>query len=297
MQEVQGHTTQEGVTQNIWDSIKTFLDLGFHFGSEEHRIHLTLGAVILIIISFIIVKYALKFLRRIVSRRLDETDKNRFTGIFSFLRYLIYIIVIIVVLKSSGVDVTVLLTASAALFVGIGFALQTLFQDIFSGISIILDKTLHIGDIIEFDDGKVGRVFEIKLRTTRALTRDDKVIVIPNHKFMTEKVYNWTQNHTTTRESVTIGVAYGSNTQKVKEVLLSCLEDHKAILKHPKSFVLFENFGEFSLDFALYFFIKDSFIDPEIKSDLRFKIDAAFRENDIKIPFPQRDVNIINKTE
>ena len=224
-------------------------------------------------------------------------DKNKFASIFSFLKYLIYILVVIGVLNGSGVDVTVFLTASAALFVGIGFALQTLFQDIISGIFIILDKTLRIGDVIEFDDGKVGRIFDIKLRTTRALTRDDKVIIIPNHKFLTDKVYNWTQNHKTTRESVKVGVAYGSDTQKVKEVLLSCIVEQKGILKSPKPFVLFEDFGDSALQFAVFFFIKNSFIDPEIKSDLRFKIDAAFREEGISIPFPQRDIHIINKKE
>ncbi len=295
IQESAGQKVKEVITDDIWGSIKEFLGWGAHFGPEDHRIHITIGTVLLIIISFIIANYVLKLIRKLISAKLPEEDKNKFTSIFTFLRYLVYILVIIGVLKGSGVDVTVFLTASAALFVGLGFALQTLFQDIISGIFIIMDQTLHIGDIIEFDDGKVGRIFDIKLRTTRALTRDDKVIVIPNHKFLTDKVYNWTQNHKTTRESVKVGVAYGSDTALVRDVLLQCVDDLKGILQKPEPFVLFEDFGDSSLNFSVYFFIKDSFIDPQIKSDLRFKIDDAFRKNDISIPFPQRDIHIINK--
>ena len=182
-------------------------------GTDEHPIHITIGTILLVIVSFIIAGRLLKLSRKLVSKRLPEDDRNKFNSIFTFLKYLIYVLVVVAVLNASGVDVTVFITASAALFIGLGFALQTLFQDVLSGIFIILDQTLHIGDIVEFDDGKIGRVIDIKLRTTRALTRDDKVIVIPNHKFLTEKVYNWTQNHKTTRESIKVGVSYDSDTK------------------------------------------------------------------------------------
>lgn len=285
------------ITQDVWGSIKEFLNWGIHFDSGEEKIHITVGTFLLIIISFIIVNRLLRLSRKLVSKKLPEDDRNKFNSIFTFLRYLIYILVVIAILSASGVDVTVFLTASAALFVGLGFALQTLFQDVLSGIFIILDQTLHIGDIIEFDDGKIGRVFDIKLRTTRALTRDDKVIVIPNHKFLTEKVYNWTQNHKTTREHVSIGVAYGSNTTLVSELLIKSLEGQEGILKTPKPFVLFEDFGDSALQFSVYFFTSNSFADPRIKSDLRFKIDALFKEHNISIPFPQREIHVYNKKE
>ena len=94
-----------------------------------------------------------------------------------------------------GVDVTAIFAASAALLVGVGLALQTFFQDIISGIFILMDQSVHVGDIVEID-GKVGRVSEIKLRTTRAVTIDNKVLVIPNHKYLTSTLYNWTENGT-----------------------------------------------------------------------------------------------------
>ena len=150
-----------------------------------------------------------------------------------------------------------------------------------------------MGDIIE-TDSKVGRVIEIKLRTTRAITRDDKIIIIPNHKFISEVIYNYTQNRRTTREFVSVGVAYGSDTALVEKLLLQSLESQPGVLKSPKPFVLFENFGDSSLDFSVLFFLNDSFTDPKIKSAIRFKIDRLFRENNVTIPFPQRDVHLFN---
>ena len=228
---------------------------------------------------------------------MEEVDKLKFISVFKFIKYVTYIIVIFVVLRLAGINVTPFIAASAALLVGLGLALQELFQDIIAGIFIIIDKSLLVGDIIEIN-GKVGRVIDIKLRTTRALTRDDKIIIIPNHKFITETIFNYTQNHKTTRELVQVGAAYGSDTQKVKELLLNSVDKQSGVLKSPKPFVLFEDFGDSALIFSIYFFISDSFVDPRIKSEIRFRIDRLFRENGITIPFPQRDVHLFtNQTD
>jgi small-conductance mechanosensitive channel len=176
--------------------------------------------------------------------------------------------------------------------VGLGLALQELFKDVLGGIFIIIDKSLQVGDVVEVD-GKVGKVFEIKLRTTRAITRDDKVLILPNHKFISDIVYNYTQNHKTTREKVDVGVAYGSDVELVTKILMQITAEQKNILKNPKPFVLFEDFGDSALLFSINFFTNDSFRDPRIKSELRYKINAKFKENNITIPFPQRDVHII----
>ncbi len=271
--------------------LKVIKDIFSYQFFESDVVHITIGTLLTIIVGVIAVTYFLKLIRKLVTAKLPEEDKNKFESIFGFLKYLFYILVIVTILHSSGVNLTVLLTASAALFVGLGFALQYLFQDIISGILIILDQSLHVGDIIEVED-KVGRVFEIRLRTTRALTRDDKVIVIPNHKFLTDSIYNYTQNHKTTRESIKIGVAYGSDILLVTRLLEEVADEQKGVLKSPKSFVLFDDFGDSALLFSLNYYITDSFSDPKTKSAMRYNIDAKFRANDISIPFPQRDVHL-----
>jgi small-conductance mechanosensitive channel len=276
---------------NILIGLKDFLSYCIY---DSESVHLTIGTFLTIIIAIILVTYLLRLIHKLVTVKLPEEDKNRFESIFGFLKYLFYILVVVTILHSSGVNLTVLLTASAALFVGLGFALQYLFQDIISGILIILDQSLHVGDIIEVED-KVGRVFEIRLRTTRALTRDDKVIVIPNHKFLTDSIYNYTQNHKTTREAIKIGVAYGSDVDTVTSLLQEVAQEHSSVLKNPKPFVLFEDFGDSALLFSLNYFVTDSFSDPKTKSEMRYRIDAKFRANNISIPFPQRDIHLYQK--
>jgi len=273
---------------NILQGLKDFLSFKIIPWGD---VNITVGTLLTIVVAIFLVTYILRFVHRLVTAKLPEEDKNKFISIFGFLKYLFYILVVVTILHSSGVNLTVLLTASAALFVGLGFALQYLFQDIISGILIILDQSLHVGDIIEVE-GKVGRVFEMRLRTTRALTRDDKVLVIPNHKFLTDSIYNYTQNHKTTREAIKIGVAYGSDVDLVTYLLLEVSNEQRSVLKSPKPFVLFEDFGDSALLFSLNYYITDSFSDPKSKSEMRYKIDAKFRENNISIPFPQRDVHL-----
>lgn len=286
-----GYVIKMEKLENVLKTIKDFLSYRIY---DTETVHLTIGTFLSIIIALFIVTYVLRLVHRLVTAKLPEEDKNKFISIFGFLKYLFYVLVVVIILSSSGVNLTVLLTASAALFVGLGFALQYLFQDIISGILIILDQSLHVGDIIEVEN-KVGRVFEIRLRTTRALTRDDKVLVIPNHKFLTDSIYNYTQNHKTTRESIKVGVAYGSDVKLVTKLLEEVADEQKGILKNPKSFVLFDDFGDSALLFSLNYFITDSFSDPKIKSEMRYSIESKFRENAISIPFPQRDIHIIEK--
>lgn len=284
----------EVVKEDIWGAIKDFLDIGFHFGPDENRIHITIGLLLVVTVSFVVSSFILKNIRKFLTRKMEEVDKLKFISVFKFIKYITYIIVVFASLSLAGFNITPFLAASAALLVGLGLALQELFQDIIGGVFIIIDKSLLVGDIIEVE-GKVGRVIDIKLRTTRAITRDDKIIIIPNHKFITDTIFNYTQNHKTTREFVTVGVAYGSNTRLVEKLLLESVAKQKGVLKSPKPFVLFDDFGDSSLNFRICFYLNNSFIDPYVKSDIRFTIDDLFRENNITIPFPQRDVHLFTQ--
>jgi len=258
------------------------------------KISISIMDVIILIIVLLIASILMRLLRKLITRNMPYSDKRKFKVVFSYARWLIYVIIMIITFHSLGVNVTGIFAASAALLIGIGLALQTLFQDIISGVFILVDQTVHVGDIIELE-GKVGRVEEIKLRTTRAVTIDNKVLVIPNHMYLTNSLYNWTQNGTTTRESVTVGVAYGSDVQLVKKLLLQAASTHPDVLDEPEAVVLFTDFGDSSLNFKVVFSLNDSFKAQFPRSDIRFEIDRLFRENNITIPFPQRDIHIIEK--
>jgi small-conductance mechanosensitive channel len=118
--------------------------------------------------------------------------------------------------------------------------------------------------------------------------------VIPNHKFLIESIYNHTQNRRSTIEKVSVGVAYGSDTELVEKLLIDIVSNQKGVLKTTKPFVLFDDFGDSALNFSVIYTTADSFGDNKIKSEIRFKIDKAFREHDINIPFPQRTVHLVN---
>ena len=271
------------------ETINNILDYRL-FRSGSFRLTV-LNLIILVFVIFL-TGIILRLIRAVVTRNLPEEDKNRFISFFQFIRYIVFIFAIVFTLDACGINMKIFLTASAALLVGLGFALQQLFQDIISGILIIIDKSLHVGDIIEVD-GKVGIVDKIKLRTTRVVTRNDRVMIVPNHKFMNETLFNWTQNGTTNREQVDIGVAYGSDVELVKTILIDCVKNVEGILEERDVSVHFADFADSSLNFSVFFYVRNGLHSPKIQSDIRYNIDKKFRENNIVIPFPQRDLNFI----
>lgn len=277
----------------IVDEIKELLGLSL---IKTEDINVTIGALIAVILAFFITSLILKVVRKLITRNLPLEDTNKFISIFQFIKYLVYIFVIMFALRISGVDISVLLTASAAIFIGLGFALQQLFQDLIAGVLIILEQSLKVGDIIELD-GKIGKVQKISLRSTRAYTRNQRVMIIPNHMFMSDLLFNWTQNNNIVRDNVSVGIAYGSDTLLVKDLLIAAALSIGEILPDPKPAVLFDDFGDSSLNFTVNFYVDDAFIVQRIKSDLRFEIDKKFRENNISIPFPQRDLHVYQDKE
>jgi len=272
--------------------INKFIDLinyNFTVGSATF----TPKTILIVILVFLLTSFMLKILRKIIFRTLAKDTRIKFKSIFSFINYFIYIVVILIILQNIGVDVTAIFAASAALLVGVGLALQTFIQDIISGIFILIDKSVLVGDIIQVD-GQIGQVENIKLRTTRAVTRENKVLIIPNHKFLTSILFNFTENGIITKEIVEIGVAYKSDPKQIKSLLLEIAKSHQKVLSDPAPFVLFDDFGESALIFQLYVSVDSSFSANLVKSDLRFSIFQVFEKERIEIPFPQRTLTFTN---
>ncbi|TMM29052.1 mechanosensitive ion channel [Polaribacter aestuariivivens] len=283
----------EQVKDTIVEEANSILDYTFVFSKE---ISITVKGLLFVAIALVLTAIILKFVRRLITRKLPKNDKHKFVTVFTYIRWFVFLVIFLIAMHSSGVNVTAVFAASAALLIGVGLALQTLFQDIISGIFILVDQSVHVGDIIELE-GKVGRVLDIRLRTTRAVTVDNKVLVIPNHLYLTNILFNWTENGTETRESVTVGVSYGSDVELVKNILLEKAKNHNKILSIPEPTVLFTDFADSSLNFKLVFSLNDGFETRFVQSDLRFEIDKAFRENNVTIPFPQRDVHFYQETK
>lgn len=264
---------------------------------DFNKYALTIGDLIIVIFIVVITTYLLKLInsilnRMVINQRLEERNKNSF---FALIKYLTWIISIVICLEIIGVKITILLAGSAALLVGLGLGLQQIFSDIVSGIFLMLEGSVKEKDIMEVD-GIVGKVLKINLRTSEVLTRTGIIIIVPNHKFITENVVNWSHNATVTRFNVKVGVAYNSNPELVKEILFNCANNHPLVVSEQPNvpFVRLIEFGDSSLDFDLLFWSKEGFVIENIKSDIRFSILSKFRENNIEIPYPQRDVNFRN---
>ena len=283
---------EETITESsVWENTNDFLNRHLEFGNG---IHISIWDLLIVATVIFVTTIFLRLILRLITRRLPPDDKSKFNVVFGYFRWLVYVVILMITLHTVGINVTAVFAASAALLIGVGLALQTLFQDIISGVFILIDQSVHVGDIIEIE-GKVGRVEEIKLRTTRAVTIDNKVLIIPNHLYLTNSLYNWTQNGTSTRESVTVGVAYGSDVQLVRKLLIQAASTHEEVLSAPEPTVVFMDFADSSLNFKIVFTINDSFKAQFPKSDIRFEIDRLFRENNVTIPFPQRDVHLFQK--
>jgi|TARA_B110000240_G_scaffold186033_1_gene222225 small-conductance mechanosensitive channel len=281
----------EQVTNSIVEEANSILDFSLPISKE---ISITIQGLLFVTVALIVTSFILKFIRRFVTKKMPDNDKLKFVSVFSYIRGFVFLIIFLIAMHTSGVNVTAIFAASAALLIGVGLALQTLFQDILSGIFILVDQSVHVGDIIELE-GKVGRVLDIRLRTTRAVTVDNKVLVIPNHLYLTNILFNWTENGTTTREFVDVGVAYGSDVELVRKILVEIAEEQTTVLKEPKPMALFTDFADSSLNFRIAFTLTNSFDVRFTQSNIRFEIDKAFRENNISIPFPQRDVHLIKQ--
>ncbi len=210
-------------------------------------------------------------------------------AINQLLKYIIYIIAVFVAIETLGVKMTVVWGGLAALLVGVGLGLQQTFNDLFSGIILLFERTVEVGDVVEVGT-LVGTVKRIGLRTSTIESRDNRTVFVPNSKLIMDNVVNWTHNDDKVRFTITIGVAYGSNTETVKDLLIQAAKENIYVLGKPVPSVRFIDFGDSALTFELMIWSRNFIVIEDIKSDLRFEIDRLFRENDITIPFPQRDV-------
>lgn len=222
--------------------------------------------------------------------RKNEVNEGSQYAINQLLKYVIFIIAAFMALESLGIKMTVIWGGAAALLVGIGLGLQQTFNDLISGIILLFERTVEVGDMVEANNDLVGRVKKIGIRTSIIETRDNITVVVPNSKLVNDNVVNWTHYDDRVRFKINVGVAYGSKTELVKQLLLGVAKDNVYVLEHPSPMVRFISFGDSSLDFELIFWSRNVIVIEDVKSDMRFEIDRLFRENEIEIPFPQRDV-------
>lgn len=248
--------------------------------------------VIIVLVTARVFLYFLKTLWLGGKRKNDHSASGR-KSLYLIVKYLVWVLAVSVIIARLGFDITFIVASSAALLVGLGFGLQNIFSDLVSGLFILFERKVRIGDVMEVDN-IVGRIESIHLRTTVLQTRDGYNIIIPNHKFITENVINWSHQSDKRRFYVEVGVSYNSDTELVTKLLHQAATEQTELLQDEihKPFVRLKDFADSALLFQLYFWTNDVFPVEHIKSRLRFRIFRLFKENGVTIPFPQRDLHV-----
>ena len=249
-------------------------------------------ALLILIFGIIISKILTEWIRRkaLSKTRLDEGGLHAVSRI---IYYIFVVTVFVFAMKTAGISFTVFTFLGGALAIAIGFGAQNLLNNFISGLIIMMERPVKIGDLVELES-RIGQISHIGNRCTRISLFAGNDMLIPNSFLLEKNVINWTLHNRNVRSVLEVGVIYGSPTRKVEELLIQCVKEHKRALREPAPFVLFTEFGNNSLNFEVYYWVRiaDLMDRRIIESDIRYRIDELFRENGIVIAFPQRDVHL-----
>jgi len=257
--------------------------------------HLTLKGIVQLLLVIALVLVAERYLRRIVRRRIlarTHLEPDLQYAVSRFVGYCFIAVGFFFAFKIVHLDLSSLAVIVGGLGIGIGFGLQNIVSNFISGLIILAERPIAIGHRVEVG-GVAGQVTKISLRSTVVVTNDNITIIVPNSNFITNPVTNWSYGDPKVRLRLPVGVAYGSDVEKLRRVLLEAAADNLAVLKDPAPMVRFLEFGESSLNFELAVWTIDMAHRPtRFRSDLYFAMERKLRENNIEIPFPQRDLHL-----
>jgi len=219
-------------------------------------------------------------------------DRSLQYAIAQIVSNVVLIVGIFIVLDNAGIHLGALTVFAGAVGVGVGFGLQNIASNFISGLVILAERPITVGDRVEVA-GIAGQVQHIRARSTVIVTNDNITMIVPNTKFIDSPVTNWTYGDPRVRFRLPVGVAYGSDVNKVREALLAAAEENANTLKDPAPSVFLEKFGENTLDFQLVVWSSEMSYRPRrYQSDLNFAMEEKLREAGIEIAFPQRDLHI-----
>lgn len=250
---------------------------------------LTISNVLGVLLIWLTVWVVLRLARRIIYKGLKSMmgDRGRRHSLFLIVQYIAWVLGTMGIFRVVGLDISVLLAGSAAFLVGIGLGLQQIFRDIASGVFLLFEGTIEVGDVIQVD-GTVGRVEQINLRTSKVLTRDGLTMIVPNHKFIVERVINWShQDKTPSRFYVTVTVNYNTDEKLVRQLLLDCAAEHPDVVtddpdRLPQARLT--DFTKTDMVFEMQFWTNRKFEVEIVRSELRYALREKFRQHCIQEP-------------
>jgi len=263
----------------------------FHLGEQP-----VTGLFLLKVLLFLVLLAAVaRLTRRVLQTSIlarTSMDPGQQYALARITGYLVFVLGVVIGLQSAGLDLSSLVVVGGALGIGVGFGLQTIASNFISGLVLLVERPVKLGDRVEVDN-TYGDVVKIAGRSTWIRTNDNVVIIVPNSEFIEKRVTNWTANDRRVRFSMPVGVSYGSDPEMVRDVLMEVARAHPDVLQIPAPEVIFVEFGDSSLNFSLRVWTITQLQTPwRLKSDLYYSIFKAFREQGIEIPFPQRDLHL-----
>jgi small-conductance mechanosensitive channel len=261
---------------------------------------------ILVIISvFFGAKIVVNLTKIFISRKFNNSRNRDVAKEYVYVqvaKYIIYVFSILLCFQILEIDLTLFLTGSAALLVGVGLGLQDVFKDMFAGVVMLVENNVRVGDIVEIggntitsgmsNESMVVKILKINVRTTQIQTREGNVLIIPNNQLTSSPVENWSHGSELTRFSIKVTVEYNSDIELIKKLLIQAATTHPKVKKEQPITVLLNNFGENGLELELYFWADQSWEILFYKSEIRFEIDRLFRQHKITIPYPKRSVHV-----
>ncbi|MAD59520.1 MAG: mechanosensitive ion channel protein MscS [Flammeovirgaceae bacterium] len=268
----------------------------FKIGDSE----VSIGTIVIFFASFYLLVLVSKNVRLLLLNKIlarSKLKKSFRESIANGVRITMMLIGTIIIIQAVGIDLSALSLLAGALGVGIGFGFQKVTDNLISGLTILVEEPIKVGDRVEVGEVS-GDIVNISLRATTIVTNDNISIIVPNSEFISSQVINWSHNNRIIRFRLPVGVSYEEDPEIIKKLLLEVADENPNVQKEPKPKVFFEKFGDSSLDFKLGIWTSSHTDKPEfIRSEINYAIFQKFRENNIKIPFPQRDVHIKSKSE
>lgn len=279
-------------TSDVTRQITMLRDIPLYTSGETT---ITLGTVLYLTVATVALFYVTRRLKTWVVERLlsgSPVELGVRHAVGAIVRYVVVSLGLIVILQTAGINLSTLTVLFGALGIGVGFGLQSITNNFVSGIILLLERPIKVGDRIEVGDVH-GDVVNISPRATTIVTNDNIAIIVPNADFISSKVVNWSYTNRDVRFNFPVGVSYNSNPEQVRAVLLEVARAHPGVLHDPGPSVLFHEFGDSSLNFTLRVWTREFATIPGVlRSDLNFSISRAFKHHGIEIPFPQRDLHI-----
>ncbi len=257
--------------------------------------NLTLGLLIGLLISIFLLFFVAEVIRKFLANKVltrYRLDLGTRQSISTIVKYLLIIIGLVTILQNSNVDLSALGILAGAIGVGIGFGLQNITNNFISGLIILFESPIKVGDRIEVDQ-VYGDVIKISARSTMILTNDNISIIVPNSQFIDNPVINWSHNDRNIRFNIPVGVSYKEDPQKIKSILMKVAKENPGVLDYPEPDVLFKEYNDSSIDFILRLWTSEYINKPQVlKSQIYYEVFKKFGEENVEIPFPQRDLHI-----